>query len=680
MKFVPDTLDYDLSPYTGMTRQSWMEAAAYLLTGIFQNMKSMSDPVIMPRQETVVSYPNKHTPERKKRAEVFEGLARSFFIAAPLIHNEPDMKVCNYSIRDYYKTQVLKICTKGDPNYVLDLQEILNQETETNPFAAYQQTVECGALVICLWICRAEIWDTYSKEERDTIAGFLSGYAHGNTVPQNWRLFNMLGLAFLQMEGYPIDQDIMRDHAQAILSYYAGAGWYRDGHAFDYYSCWAFNVYAPIWNLWYGYEHEPYLAQKFEEYSNELMHSYDAFFDAQGHMIMWGRSNIYRNATTSAFEGNLLLNHPAVVPGLARRISSGALLQFLGREDFLWQGVPTLGYYGQFTPLVQSYSCAESPFWLGKVFLCLHLPKEHPFWTEKECNGFWETAAAMETKITTLDGPGLCISNHQASGEAVLRTGKVLVGCGDEHAMWNYAKLSYNSKFPWESSVNGEVESQQYVLKDLTFQQVKKCNITLWSGERDGVLYRRQFFDYTLAEQTHWMNAVNLADFTVPYGIMRVDKLRCHQRPISLTLGAYGFPDNGTAISRYKNGMAKAVVLKGHDFAGKEKQLAMTIYDSWDNIAILRSQGTNPDSEHSIVLYGELSSGKQYGYENYVLISQVITKSDLDDFSEDELFPVKSIEYTDQEGCGGYGPIAVYLKNGQHRNIDFEGVEGNLQL
>jgi hypothetical protein len=55
------------------------------------------------------------------------------------------------------------------------------------------------------------------------------------------------------MEGYPIDHEIMLDHAQAILAYSVGDGWYRDGHSFDYYSCWAFNVYGPLWNLWYGY-------------------------------------------------------------------------------------------------------------------------------------------------------------------------------------------------------------------------------------------------------------------------------------------------------------------------------------------------------------------------------------------------------------------------------------------
>ncbi|EJW94198.1 Uncharacterized conserved protein UCP014753, partial [gut metagenome] len=82
-------------------------------------------------------------------------------------------------------------------------------------------------------------------------------------------------------------------------------------------------------------------------------------------------------------------------------------MQFFTREDFLKNGVPVLGFYGQFSPLVQGYSCAESPLWLGKAFLCLALPKDHPFWTEKENNGDWETLKETQVQETTLDGPAL---------------------------------------------------------------------------------------------------------------------------------------------------------------------------------------------------------------------------------------------------------------------------------
>lgn len=684
MIFKPKALDFNLSPYTGLTRESWIEAGEYLLTGIFNNIKSIHDPVIMPRKETEVTYPHKNATgvqkELEVKAEIFEGLARSFFIAAPIIHNNPDTIICNYKLRDYYKEQVLRACTKGDSNSVGSYEELKALTGDKDTYRAFQQTVETCALVICLWDCKSEIWDTYTKEEKDIIAKFLTSFAHGNTVPQNWRLFNMLDMAFLYKEGYPIDEEIMRDHAQAILNYYAGDGWYRDGHSFDYYSCWAFNVYTPIWNSWYGYEKEPYLAQKFEENSNKLMETYGDYFDKDGFTNMWGRSNVYRNAATSPFNANMLLKSSTANPGLARRIASGSLLQFLTREDFLFKGVPTMGFYGQFTPLVQGYSCAESPFWLGKAFLCLKLPKNHPFWTAKENNGTWEKLEGNKVKETVLDGPALCFTNHEANGETILRTGKVVRNCNDNHGMWNYSKLNYNSKYPWESAPSKDLEAQQYVLHDLVSGNYEKGNVTLWHGNKDEVLYRRQFFNYELSKESTWMHAVNLADFPVDYGIIRVDKLRLYQRPITLTLGAYGFPDNGTEVIRLTKGNAQAIILKGHDFTGKEKQLAMTLYDGWDEINLLHSNGTNPDSEKSIIVYGKLTRKKQYGYEPYVMISQVITKESLEDFSQDEIFPIAAVKYTDKEKCGGYGPVEVTLIDGRKRRIVFEGIEGNLQL
>lgn len=166
----------------------------------------------------------------------------------------------------------------------------------------------------------------------------------------------------------------------------------------------------------------------------------------------------------------------------------------MSRDDFLFEGIPALGFYGQFSPLVQGYSCAESPFWLGKAFLCLHLPEDHPFWTVKENNGSWERLKEKEVKQTTLPGPALCFTNHQANGETILRTGKVVEQKGDIHGMWNYSKLCFNTKYPWEATpvfgdqekgiLSGEVESQQYVLKDLTEGNCLRANVTFWNGKR----------------------------------------------------------------------------------------------------------------------------------------------------------------------------------------------------
>ena len=683
MAYIPTYLDFELSPYTGLTRDSWIDAAKYLLEGMFSHIPSMDSPVIVPRAETEVTYPHKDATgnrlQLEEMAQRFEGLARSLFIAAPLIHINPDMEICGFNLREYYSRLIIRSCTKGDPVYIGRYEDLLALADDTDTHRTFQQTVETCALVICLDICKEEIWDRYTKEEKDTVADFLSSYAYVGTVPQNWRLFNMLVMAFLHKEGYAIKKNVMLEHAQIILGYYAGDGWYRDGQSFDYYSCWAFNVYAPIWNRWYGYENEPYLAAEFEKNSNKLMKTYPDFFDRDGFTNMWGRSNVYRNAATSPLCENLTLNNPTVDAGLARRIASGSLLQFFTRDDFLNNGVPAMGFYGQFVPLVQGYSCAESAYWLGKAFLCLALPADSPFWTEKENNGSWDKLGEKEIKQTVLNGPALCFTNHNANGETVLRTAKVVKNCGNDHGMWNYSKLCFNTKYPWESAPAENVEAMQYVLKN-NGDEIQKCNVTFWHGCRNEVLYRRQFFNYNLATETHWRQTLNLADFPVEYGIIRADKLRLFRTPIELTLGAYGFPDNETEIIHKTKGSAKAVVLKGYDHTGREKQLAMTIYDGWDELDMVHSTGTNPDSEKSIIVYARTSRKKQYGYENFILISQVITKESHADFEADELFPIESIVYTDKEQCGGYGPVTINLKNGTKREISFDGMEGCLQL
>ena len=62
------------------------------------------------------------------------------------------------------------------------------------------------------------------------------------------------------------------------------------------------------------------------------------------------------------------------------------------------------------------------------------------------------------------------------------------------------------------------------------------------------------------------------------------------------------------------------------------------------------------------------------------MISQVITKESHDDFTEDELFPIKNIIYTDAQQCGCFGPVRIEFKNGSVKNVDFSQLEGKLSL
>lgn len=673
MRFVMEHPNYELSPYTGMTREHWIQVSQFFLEGIFRHVKNLNDPILVPRHEFAVSYPQPDGPKWRLAAERFEGLARSFLVGAPLLHNRPDTVVCGYSLKEYYKQQILLSMTPGTPNYLLRVEEIF---PEAQPGElAFQHTCECASLVIGLTMCREVIWADYTKEEKDLIADYLSNFGHSYTGHHNWRLFNMLILAFLDKEGYEIDHDMMRDHTQAILSYYAGDGWYRDGHLFDYYCPWAFHVYGPLWNQWYGYEKEPYMAGKIEEYSNALVSTYAHMFDEQGHVTMWGRSGTYRSAASAPFAANFLLQNPAADPAWSRRISSGALLQFVEREECFFEGVPCLGFYGPFQPFVQTYSCAASPFWLANAFVCLMLPETHPFWTEQEENGSWNTMNKGETLTTVLNGPGIVMDNHKDTGITEFRNGKVLM---EKHypSLNAYSRLSFNSQFPWEDFDFNGAETMQYSLRIGEQEKAWIPNILMYAGEKGGVLYRKEYFDFEFSFQNK--SSIDLADFPVSHGIIRADKVRIPDKPYTLTLGAYGMADRGDVeVERRlcETTGAEAVIMKSG-----EGQIAFVAYAGFDEIAVKMRSGVSPVTEESQMIYGISRRNKYYEYQPYVMISAVLTKKDQTPWSEEELFPVRAIQYTDAQKCGGYGSVTVVCKDGRSVVVDYEGMEGELRI
>lgn len=90
--------DYQKSPYTGMERQHWSDAVKYLLHGVFRYVKDMDAPVLVPRYEENITYPNQSTPEWKKKAEIFEGLAYFVLLSErpcppPLLLSYPLMEI-----------------------------------------------------------------------------------------------------------------------------------------------------------------------------------------------------------------------------------------------------------------------------------------------------------------------------------------------------------------------------------------------------------------------------------------------------------------------------------------------------------------------------------------------------------------------------------------------------------
>lgn len=674
MRFAVHNPDYQLSPYTGMGREHWLDACEFLLEGIFSNLSSGEELPLSRRVEFIVSYPRGDSSPTKAYAEKFEGLARSFLIAAPLLRSRPACAIKGIPLAAYYKRMILGAVTKGHENYLLGWEELTGMAGEGE--RTFQHTCECASLVIGLDQCREVIWNTYTPEEKDRILDYLEGFGAGRTEAHNWRLFNMLILGFLYREGRAIDEGLMRDHAENILSYYAGDGWYRDGHRFDYYTPWAFHVYGPLWNVWYGYEKEPWIAGKIEQYANDMTESFSSMFDRDGHVTLWGRSGIYRNAATSPYASVFLLRNTKADAGYARWVNSAALLQFIGREDVFVNGVPSLGFYGQFLPMVQGYSCAESPYWIANPMAALTLPADHPFWTAEENRGDWEKAGRDTYIERVMDGPGIVSARLGGNGACEFRTAKCLFEPGDGYIPC-YVRLGFHSHFPWEAFDYGGAEAMQYSLFYKEGEKPLVPNLMLYAGVKDGVLYRKAYFDFRFCFQG--AASIGLADFPVSHGMVRVDKIRIPRGNFELTMGAYGFARDGDEgevdVEEIIRGDARAVILKKPG-----SQLALVSYGGWEKLEVKRREGVSPLGQASYLAYGKLERTRDYEYAPYVTVSAVVSKDGDGPWQEEELFPVEKVCYTDKDGYGAYGPVVLYMKDGRIVTVDYEKTEGRLML
>ncbi len=662
MAYQYDTPDYIRSPYTGMVRKHWVEAALFLLEGAFSHLSSITESLVFPHAQNNQLYPKAGDPEWRFGAERFEGIARTFLIAAPLIRENPNLEIHGFNLRDYYAVQILRGTELDSVHGFRTLAEIVKETGSERPF---QQTCECASLVICLFFTKEQIWDQYSPAQRDQIARYLSDFGHALTNVHNWRWFNVLILTFLKLNGYTINEQIYHDHLQNILSYYAGDGWYRDGDLFDYYSPWAFQCYGPFWCFWYGYRYEPELAAAIEANFNALMTNYDLFFDRDGHSIMWGRSNIYRSCASTPFASGSFLKNVSLNPGLARRILSGNLLQFITKEEMFVDNIPSHGYYGTFQPMVQSYSSAASPFWMGKPFLlALYFTEESPLWAATESNGIWDQLGTSVHEFT-IKGPGIKITNYGQNGTSEIKTSKYLMDPKSNY-MPDYSRLAFNSDFPWEAWNGNGPEAMNYTLKyDGVPEGYLFPNLCLFGGEENGVLYRRIYFNFQYILRD---SLIDLAEIEIDFGVIRVDRPRISRKPYQLFLGHYGVPHLGGKIALSQRMIEGR---KAYLAATESLQTALIPYQGWDEGGQVTRSGVNAVTTESTLLY--VSSQKKRIYEGVELLITIMLHRKHGEWTDAELAPIVQSKSTP------FG-IELGLRDGRNVVVNFRNAEGRFGI
>jgi hypothetical protein len=670
--------DFDLSPITGMSKNHYIEMAKYLLERAFSHVGSLDTPITFP----VVpgkTYPQPNAPDWRYRSADFEALERTFTLAGPLIHIDPETKINNINLRDYYGLHIYNAFTPGHINS-LPLPEEL-------PDSNYQFTCEFGGLFKTLLLLPDTLWSQYTEKQKEEMVITISKWAHHRTTQNTWRIFNIVALSFLKKYGYEIDDELLKSHLLWVASYHSGNGWYLE-QTYNYYSISLFIVYTTIWNRTFGDEYYPEIAEIVEKSAQKLMESLPGFFGRDGYINMWSRSICYRTWVSGAFPVAFMLKDNTLLDGgWARRLCSGSLLQFVTREEFYDNDIPSLGFYGQKEYMVQNYSCAGSPFLMFLPFICLALPDDSPFWTATENDGMWETLGNKSNKII-LENPGLVLVNHGKTGTSEIIPGKVYY---DDP---NYSKLVYNTHFPWEDHNPQGGTSMEYSFRSQDPRDVRGDDVNfyltgkavendseknrsyttsqsmLYNGVRNDVLYRQAIMRKPPNNGVGYI--IDLAEITIPGGVIRVDRSRLAFE-YELTLGHFGLPHlegKKPVINQFEVGDKKVITA-----AIPGRQIALITYNGWDDLDSFVHNNRNAEADESTVIYTyKKRMAKNPPME--LMITVMLHKMDDTDWTDEELSPIKDITIMDITPTWSALGATITLSGNEIFEIDFKDIDG----
>jgi hypothetical protein len=634
--------DKKLSPFTGMTRKHWQDAARYLLSGAFSYVRTLDDPMQFPK------LPGKSYPRSESQVptEKLEGLCRTLFMAAPLLKEEPGLTLNGVKVGDYYRHQLAQLVDPASPSYIAP------RAPDGGPS---QNLVEFGGLSVALFATPEILWDPLPEATKKALAATMLSYGDGPTVPQNWRYFNIFILSFYKSRGYAVNEKLMEEYLQKQLGHYKGSGWYDDAPSFDYYSMWAFQMYGRLWSEYYGRQHYPQVAKQLAENFAPLKDTYPYQFGRSGEMLMWGRSITYRFAAVVPFPLMGLQPEAGTNFGWMRRIASGAMLQFLQNPDFLQDNVPTLGFYGPFDPAVQAYSCRGSVYWLSKAFLGLLVPADSPFWTTPENEGPWANEFKPNTVVNKFEpGPNLLVTDYPNSGAAELRTPPHQPRSDGNRGGESYNRLSYNTAFPWQADgPNGEV-AMNYVFKT---QKGEWEPLRFYTFKRyeDGVYYR----DAEL--ETNKNIKLHLADMPLPNGILRIDQ-NLSTEAVAARLGHYALPNLTGTVRRSTR------KIKGHEVQLIDNgtyQLAMVNLSGWEKLETLDTKDLSPVKPTSTILNASASFAPATG-QPAVYATLLLWKKSGEKWTDAELLPVKQLR------SAADGSVTVQLADDSRKTVQFK--------
>ena len=411
-KASPDLLSYDLkagddknlSPFTGWTREHWIEVAGKMAVGFVQQMDSESG-LPMGIYEVLPDPPHQRTGNAVDRdEEMRKAFGRGMMIVAAYTAATGSSRFPDYQqdlVEPFLKT-VIRATDPESPGYW--------EVTGTHSTVG-------STIVISMLLSPKFFWEPLTRKQKENIGQWFKLLSQRKAWDNNHYYFHMTPASFLDSTGVEFDREFHDRNFQRVLGFYRGDGWYIDGdnQGFDYYNSWGFHLYNMIM-----YNSDTCWREKYGEiiagHAQEFLSHWPLFFGADGAPVAWGRSLHYRFACLAPLAWAQINGVNRLDPGLSRRLASGVMKYFWENGCMSPSGIVEPGYLGRNFAQPEPYGGRGQAIWSSVGLAILAIPADNPFWTATEKPLPVEISSGVEV----LRGPKMVLKRNAETGECRL--------------------------------------------------------------------------------------------------------------------------------------------------------------------------------------------------------------------------------------------------------------------
>lgn len=249
-----------------------------------------------------------------------------------------------------------------------------------------QRLVEMAVFGMGMAIAPERFFFSLPERAQKNLHAWLDQINRHDMPKNNWTFFRVLVNMGFMVCGLPYDAERLRLDMAMIEEHYEGDGWYFDyTNQREYYTMWAFHYYGLVYaKVMAG--RDPKGSAAYLERGKLIAPDFACWFDASGEALPYGRSLTYRFAQGAFYAALAFAQGETETFGYGemKHLLLANMRRWFGKPIFTRDGVLTIGYGYPSLLMAEGYNAPGSPYWAMKVFLCLALPEEHPFWQAEE--------------------------------------------------------------------------------------------------------------------------------------------------------------------------------------------------------------------------------------------------------------------------------------------------------